>query len=696
MVKNNQKWEQKIRGILEKLCYKDIHSWEEHLGDYENFKNLLHPLIEKHQRAFEDTKILIMRWSVSSPYGRQTWFFSKKKDLLEDKNARKRVQTWFFAFLDEREDYLIERFFKWMDKNRKERICVDINFTNNCSFKQKNNGKYTKFDINIPSLEKVKPQEVLRHLNKMIENDKKDIDDIQLARYLRKDKKLHERRAKYIAEFKKWWHNHRIDGHKNTCENQCSLLNFLRQFYEVGDNRLMPFYPEQEIKGLISIFQNIYIYFGSFPKKIRMFLINKSIHQNRVKSCFAIFYKSENDYNTSLCEEVFQGLEKIEDKIWSNGAQKRCCSGTEIRWLEDLKRSSDVKNLASDLPNSAMELTRHLAFSRHEGIVCNYAFIVGDDKIWPAIQEIVSLDFIKDHQATSSLDAEPEFMANLCQTNYSIFQIPGVVGYFNIFTEKLESIIRLKWPSTDELATSKYQSDNNEIIPIVDLDDLYCWVLDWIYKWTRKCATILSTTGYGKVYIYKKQEGKAADLQLIWDLIKAKVYAPIEKKEKQKIERFLENKKYFSNKILKLIREISSAQNEGGFIILVKENIVNNYNNYLVKMEIFEPEWLRNLSLESFPEFLKAAIITDGATLIDLKKQKVSPRNLVYTFKNNKAYGYVAQEDGGEEIKRKMMGKGSKTHGALNLSKILKNKNLKNEVLIITVSADGPIKVWDD
>ena len=138
MVKNNQKWEQKIRGILEKLCYKDIHSWEEHLGDYENFKNLLHPLIEKHQRAFEDTKILIMRWSVSSPYGRQSWFFSKEKDLekglLEDKNARKRVQTWFFAFLDEREDYLIERFFKWMDKNRKERIFNITVLNNNVMF----------------------------------------------------------------------------------------------------------------------------------------------------------------------------------------------------------------------------------------------------------------------------------------------------------------------------------------------------------------------------------------------------------------------------------------------------------------------------------------------------------------------------------------------------------------------------------
>jgi hypothetical protein len=354
---------------------------------------------------------------------------------------------------------------------------------------------------------------------------------------------------------------------------------------------------------------------------------------------------------------------------------------------------ADIKKLLPGGFKPVMELAGKLAFEKHEGVPTNFAFLVGTDAVWPAIRRVLSADIgIPDYYSTSEplyrseqID-DLDLLKNICMANFSLFKIFGVVGVFNTVLAQLVSICQLIRYSAEEALSDE---------AVIDLDDLFCFCLKEIKKITGENACIISTEGDGRVRVYAK-----SDLQFIWDLGKDDVFCPLPRMAIAKALNYVlegqNNKKLKA--LCKVIRKISTTVGEGAMIILSKEKI--KLQRYLANMEYIKPEWIRNMSIDSPKELHRAAFIMDGATFIykENNTARIKPRYTTYPFQNNAAYGVMEKLDalftGGNEkrlVVKKLSGKGSKTHGAANLSKLLGCK-----IKIVTISADGPIKVWPD
>jgi hypothetical protein len=161
-------------------------------------------------------------------------------------------------------------------------------------------------------------------------------------------------------------------------------------------------------------------------------------------------------------------------------------------------------------------------------------------------------------------------------------------------------------------------------------------------------------------------------------------------------------------KIRKLIRKISMRIGEGSTLIFARNNMEQKINYYITGMEIELPDWLRDLSLEDPLYILHAAFIMDGACLIKKSDTKITPRLTIYPAKKYSKTPYVKAwglknsikrnglKENNKKIISKMRGKGSRTHTLSNLTTLESlnpNINAPN-VICISISADGPVKIW--
>jgi hypothetical protein len=355
-----------------------------------------------------------------------------------------------------------------------------------------------------------------------------------------------------------------------------------------------------------------------------------------------------------------------------------------------------AREIRDRLPSSfepVMELAGELALARHEGRPINYAFLVGTDSVWPGVAEVLSADFgvpdgnVFDDESLNDPRLQIKLIKTVCESNYSIFQIFGAAGFFNTGSNQFVNIIRLRQPSEEELSNSEN---------VTDLDDLFCFCLNKIYEVAKgDKACIVSTEGDGKVRIYAAEE-RGCDLLFIWDVNKRDIYRPVPSEVKFEVIEFLGDNNQ-SKALLKVMRKVSTTVGEGAMLILEKNQQRSIENVYLAPMEYLQPEWQKNLNLTVPKELLRAAFIMDGATLIIKESEtKIKTRYTVYPFNNNKAFSILRdlpnlfnQVNNKRMAVIKLTGKGSKTHGAANLSYLLNGK-----IKIITISADGPIKIW--
>jgi hypothetical protein len=371
---------------------------------------------------------------------------------------------------------------------------------------------------------------------------------------------------------------------------------------------------------------------------------------------------------------------------------------------------TEIRELIPPAFEPAMELAGRLAFEKHEGKTINFAFLVGTDAIWPAISEVLSADLgIPDYYSQRLYFSDNEnldLIEMICKSNYSIFQIPGVVAFYNTASARFINILRLRQPSKEDMM--KYDDK------ITDLDDLFCFSINKIREISKEeKACIISTEGDGKVRVYAygkddNEDSNRSDLKFIWDINRGKIYRPIPMEYiNAAFNYFLdEGTNYKLRKNLStVIRKISTTIGEGTMLILIpNEEERDKLEKFLVAMEYLRPEWQRNLNINFPKELLRAAFIMDGSTLISRYQNgevKVEPRYAVYPFQNDKAYGIIKQlikselttvgKNQKRKFVKKLSGKGSKTHGAANLSKLLECK-----VKIITISADGPVKIWSN
>lgn len=92
---------------------KDIKDFEERLSKKEGRKFLCKSLV-----AYNADEVGFLRWAVTEPSGRQTFSFMKANDekLADDQKAELISAIWYNLFLENREHYLTEREWKYMDK----------------------------------------------------------------------------------------------------------------------------------------------------------------------------------------------------------------------------------------------------------------------------------------------------------------------------------------------------------------------------------------------------------------------------------------------------------------------------------------------------------------------------------------------------------------------------------------------------
>lgn len=678
-------------------------------------------------------------WSLDNPVGRDALFctLNKESGVKEDKITTQIARVWLYAFPDHREDFIIERSWQWMQEKKDDKHTFDIIKVNEPSKLNTENGQ-DKLPSKIGVLRyflkalggvkngngKVIRTKIVEKINEISSN----IDDYEayitkVARLLRYDPDFNELHLKGIRSgFKVWAEK----------ENVPDIDPLFKQLYRLDSGS--PLDNPDIALDFLFMWQSFSITFPDF-EEVMMFLSRESNADNDVtyaRYVFALFWdKKLKDKEAEIIKNSIPNeLQKIqsqirgeigknivtktltsgdessntsnsndeEDKIWPlKGVHEQNWNDSVVSLLNhNFKHIAGVQSI-SKRTDPIMKLVGKLAFSRHEGYPLRYAFIIGSEQIWPVIAEIISFVNFKPANTWSFTNIDPSFLKDICEANYSIFQIPRVLGHYNIISSdlnKLNKIVRLKEPSHEEKLERS----------IIDLDDYFCWVVSKIKRVTGENAIIVETEGDGIVRVYgqppNEEEG---ELILIWNVSERSLKPPIPDLKSGEIKKAIGligiNSEETKTKIIKVIRKISSHSGQGAALIFAKET--EKVNRYVTRMEILLLDWLRTLDLQDPKFILKAAFIMDGANL--LTTSDILPRLVIYPFagRPTKACGIskiLERFDGldGAHIIKKLFGKGSKTHGSANLSTLMTlNPNLeKPKLMVISISADGPINVW--
>jgi len=662
-------------------------------------------------------KIFFSRWALASPEGRQSFFFlekqlrnKKNKELKEDFETKNKAKIWLYTFPDHREDYLIERIWQFIVRFQMEGLRVDIKFTqeSRSSFSYENENNCWKIKLPKGFLKCFNGQKIIKKIingNRSINVKKEEADLVKRARQLRYDIMLNEIQLNGIRTGYKMWME------KSNLKK--TLTKIFKQLYNCREAPLMK--PEESLSFLF-MWQNFSIVFPGFSDVSLYFFVDTN--NPSVRSCLGFFWKNSKKSKRDFANEAADIPKRIEKAITTqigNAVRKKINDANVNKNSKITDSKNDLwgpikekfnylwnKTIPpeySDSIDPLMELSGKLAFSQHEGKPCKFAFISGTEQVWPVVAEIVGIDFYSKKELINSelanMKFDPDLYTQICEANYSIFQVSRVVGFFNVKTQTLNKIIRLRDPSEEEI---QLRED-----PVVDQDDFFCWAIERIFKVSSGKTCIVSTEGDGKVRVYSHSDQESGELLLLWDIGKGKLRPPLGENDQEDIVNVIKTQLGINNnndlrikKIIKTIRKISANVGEGAALILAKDD--NATKAYLTSMELLKPSWLRTLSLDDPHYILHAAFIMDGACLIT--KSKIEPRQAIYPHTKNGAWGLqnIINHNGfkrnKEKIIKKLSGKGSKTHASANLSTVVNRNPQSPQVVVISISADGPIKIW--
>lgn len=644
--------------------------------------------------------IFYVSWTPTNSEGRITRVWNNIGEV--DKVKERIIKIWTFIFPEMREDYLVEKIWKWMNKREereeKKSYKLLIHFCDKCEIKSTESQIHINSDflkrLNGVQLKKDIEKEYTKIYHPDYQKDK-NLLFLKAARILKYDLIFNTKQIEGIDKGFSWW----VRPAKGREKEADSLSIFFKQLNGVADASRYTY----KARSFLTMWQNFSILFPEFKYVDLSFFVP---NPNKDARCaIALFYKREI---TIQKIEVKSELEKIfiesSKKLFEIKLLDKKSKIIEPKWsiIKKGKAGNRIwKNvLGSDIRDrldNLLELAGRLAYSVHEGRSNKYAFIAGTEQIWPSIEETISLNFSEDKGPFNN-----KLFESLCEANYSLFQIDGVAGVYNTKLKSLSKIIRLRNPTKEEL--------RDLCDPINDLDDFYCWTIKKIYETNNyKDCYIIHTQGNGRVLIYGLKRSaniskRESDLLLNWDVRNGTLYEPIKKVVLKKIKIAFGNidvKDHIKiKKIVTAIRKISSISGEGACLIISKND--SKLRKYLANMELelLRPSWLKAISLDDPQYILKSSFIMDGACLIT--KSHISTRQAGYPHFKGMPWGIesfikLRELTGKKEIiSKKLTGKGSKTHLSANISTHPKiNKEIENpQVVVISISADGPIKLW--
>ncbi len=670
-----------------------------------NSENGISKIIRNNLKDLENPDCLFFAsWTTKDLEGRITNVW--KKDGENDEKKIRLVKIWSFIFPETREEYLIEKIWDWMYVKKKSEYSLYIHFCDECDDENQEN----KIHIKSNFITRLKGEELRNKIKEKFSDNpliKDDFGpDLKIARTLKYNKEFNQIQIRGINEgFSTWISPDDGEKYQNTKKSLNILFEKLCET-ENGQPASNPLIA----RSYLTMWQNISVIFPNFKHVFFQFYIpnNEDNIEKKQRFVLALFFKKKHAptdqiemHSRKIIKKIIQKKDKSQKKRGSPlSSKENDCDSAWDEVLENKKYKQTWKTAIGDnnegektnkLKN-VMRLAGRLALVTHEGRPCKFAYIAGTELIWPAVEEIISLRFYCQQDVFSA-----RLFSNLCEANYSIFQIEDVVGFYNTELQSLSKIIRLRSPTKEEMR--KLED------PICDLDDLFRWSITEIFKKTKEECFIISTQGNGKVSIYglnpnEKQADNQADSLLIWDVRKGELEEPIPKEKIEDIKKVIESigideKSNQYKKLVNTIRKISAIPGDGACLIISESN--TKIKKYLTSMELLLPTWLDTLSLDDPQYMLRASFVMDGACLVN--KSKILPRQTIYPHYKGKTWGlvdiindsrFVGKKD---YITKMQSGKGSKTHASANISTHPQfSKDPK--IAVISISADGPIKIW--
>jgi hypothetical protein len=338
----------------------------------------------------------------------------------------------------------------------------------------------------------------------------------------------------------------------------------------------------------------------------------------------------------------------------------------------------------------------------HEGRRLKFAFLYSDGRGWQAVEETISDESQNQQTPFNSRD-----FADYVHAHWSIFQADGVAGFIDRDDVKryrkgitITKIVRLRNP-------------DHKLLGQLFKDDITGRI---------QGAYVVYCAGDGRVRIF------AGGKEIIqWNTMINQIEL-VQENTKLIVTSLLNIMGMNDNKNLKgimeeAIQEVSENQGEGAMLLIGEESLIGDY---LSQMDDGEKKmaWRQEKQVLTLDKtLLRAMMILDGATWIKANSRDIEPRFVVYPHcECPKAFSVLSPScqcklgEGYSKMPRalldlkKLEGKGSKHHGAANLSMLLVLKNndycnrFKNYLesqtdidlpfRIITISCDGDVKEW--
>jgi len=586
------------------------------------------------------------------------------------------------------------------------------------------NSSFCKLDLPIEIINYLNVDgNILGTLNYMIQKytyDNLNLKLTKIARILKYDKEFIDKHKLGIRNGYKYWIENNLGG----------LTQIYNNFYSTGshplDNALTAY-------SFLIMWQNLAVLFPS-SRNFYFFLFNGAVTRTRIPiERYAVVLHSLNELNIEklydfqnyiskvmddkfikfLGESVINSednsIEEKIDDIINKGLEifKALVINPVILSLNERTRKTRI-----DITNSFylfLKQLNELAFFIHEGIQIPFKFLIGTEQIWPVVSEVITFITSRSFPQYGGVEiglANNDFIQHICESNYSLFEIPGSIGHYNILTGQLNKIIRLKQPDDEERL----------IKGIVESEDYNCWIVEKIFETTQnqERAILAETNGDGIIKFYGINTEGFGEILCKWDVKKKCIVEPLDEIEKENLNEALAlvlpagEQPEYKKKLRKLIIKISAEIGKGAALIFGRNG--EDISPYLREMEMLPLDWLLSLDLNDPDYILKAALVMDGANLISCNK--IVPRLVMYPFNKEsqtpEAWGLVdflkhLTDIGNTDLDKvkiikEFIGKGSKTHGSSNLTTLFLVKNdfkvEEKNLIVVSISADGPIKFW--
>lgn len=352
-----------------------------------------------------------------------------------------------------------------------------------------------------------------------------------------------------------------------------------------------------------------------------------------------------------------------------------------------------------------LEVCSHLTGKVHEGHPLEFTFLISSSLAWRALADTIS-----DAEFFSPRDEqrwEAENTSRMMLANYSIYQIPRVVAFFD-----RRQVWRNKGLRTGRIAKMAETRNNKGMVGYPFLfHSLWEEVDDW-----GENDFIFYVQGYQIYVLQGNRNNKCVVPFMRWDTQKDMILDF--NNEHRKIKEFIEN--FFADNVtdgsivLDTFETISKTPGEGALVVLNLTRIANGYrrsywefDDYDIHFAPMDTEtwiqnWRKSKELSRCDrDILRSMLRMDGATRIVMLQQDASneqtsvdvcPRLSIRPI----GPGRCMRLDYDQLDRLSRDGKGSRHHSGAALSQhfIDGNQRIKEQHAVIIISADGPITMY--